>query len=282
MGIKTKAYVDCCKHYGGGDNAFGYLMISIRENRYCLNVAREHCSNGIYFIIDIASLTFTQRCHACKSFCSECFYITRAPFKSNSESGSCNEEERQSCEGIINRMNNRREALITPELLNSDACSTVNVARKKAPPTTSPQAPYTADENPSKVKCAKYGESTRFGLQRTDNSPSFPILLERKRAPPTCSLGSLSQNGEKEQTMKPSLAEVTSTKDNSLKRARPFSSLTSLIIGKKQKVNIFSAQAPASVGNSQSNSKSSQDRESTTTYLQEKDIDISEEYNQDI
>ena len=75
VGIKTKAYVDCCKHYGGGDNAFGYLMISIRENRYCLNVAREHCSNGIYFIIDIASLTFTQRCHACKSFCSEFFIL---------------------------------------------------------------------------------------------------------------------------------------------------------------------------------------------------------------
>ena len=130
-------------------------------------------------------------------------------------------------------MNNRRDQLITPELFNSDACSTVNVARKKAPPTTSPQAPYTADDNPTKAKCAKYGESPRFGLQRSDNSPSSPIVLERKRAPPTCSLGSLSQNGEKEQTRKPSLAEVTSTTDNSqsqapitvgIKRARPFSS----------------------------------------------------------
>ena len=34
-----------------------------------------------------------------------------------------------------------------------------------------------------------------------------------KRAPPTCSLASLSQNSEKEQTMKPSLTEVTLTTD---------------------------------------------------------------------
>ena len=138
VGIKTRAYVDCCKHYGGGNNAFGYLMISIRGNKYCLNVAREHRSNGIYFIIDIARLTFTQRCHACKSFCSESFYITKAPFKSNSESGSCNEEERRCCEAIINRMNNSRNPPIQPQLLNTDACSTVDDARIKAPPTSSP------------------------------------------------------------------------------------------------------------------------------------------------
>ena len=148
-----------------------------------------------------------------------------------------------------------------------------------------------ADENPSKAKYAKYGETTRFGLQRTVNSPSSPIVLARNRAPPTCSLGSLSQNRNKEQTLKPSLAEATSTTDNSqsqtpitvgMKRARTLSSPSSQITGKKQKLNILPAPALASVGNSQNISKSSQDRESTTTYLQEKSIDISDEYNQDI
>ena len=40
-----------------------YFIVSVIGNRYCLNIGREHRSNGIFFSIDLKAQTFKQLCH---------------------------------------------------------------------------------------------------------------------------------------------------------------------------------------------------------------------------
>ena len=51
------------------------IRFEIGGNRYCLNKARQHKSNHIYFIVDIKYSCFRQYCHddECKSFVSSAF-----------------------------------------------------------------------------------------------------------------------------------------------------------------------------------------------------------------
>ena len=46
------------------------FVVSICGNRFCLNIGREHKSNGIYFIVDLTNCTFKQHCHdpECRTF----------------------------------------------------------------------------------------------------------------------------------------------------------------------------------------------------------------------
>lgn len=39
------------------------LLVDIVNNRYCNNIGREHKSNGVYYVINTATMTHQQRCH---------------------------------------------------------------------------------------------------------------------------------------------------------------------------------------------------------------------------
>ena len=38
------------------------LILKVIEIKFCLNALRQHKSNGIYFVVDIAKFNFSQRC----------------------------------------------------------------------------------------------------------------------------------------------------------------------------------------------------------------------------
>jgi hypothetical protein len=50
------------------------LLLNLRGNRFCGNVGREHRSNGVYCIVDLAGGTWHQRCYdpECRGYRSEC------------------------------------------------------------------------------------------------------------------------------------------------------------------------------------------------------------------
>ncbi|KAG5494181.1 hypothetical protein GH5_02171 [Leishmania sp. Ghana 2012 LV757] len=39
-----------------------YLSFTVRGTRYCQNVGREHRSNNVYVVVDVAQMTFVQKC----------------------------------------------------------------------------------------------------------------------------------------------------------------------------------------------------------------------------
>jgi len=39
------------------------LLLSMRGSRWCGNVARHHRSNGIYYVVDLATGTWWQKCY---------------------------------------------------------------------------------------------------------------------------------------------------------------------------------------------------------------------------
>ena len=58
------------------------LIVTVRGNRFCMNVRKQHKSNSIYFVVDIENYCYNQRCHneECKHFRSESFNLDPALF----------------------------------------------------------------------------------------------------------------------------------------------------------------------------------------------------------
>ena len=44
------------------------ILYSIGGRRFCANVKRDHTSNHIFIVCDLAKMTMTQHCHSCKGF----------------------------------------------------------------------------------------------------------------------------------------------------------------------------------------------------------------------
>lgn len=57
------------------------ILYSVGGSRFCLNVKREHSSNHIYFICDLAKMTMAQFCHSCVGFRSEETVIPASVFQ---------------------------------------------------------------------------------------------------------------------------------------------------------------------------------------------------------
>jgi hypothetical protein len=58
--------------------AIGHVLYNIVDNRFCLNVGREHKSNGIYFVCHLAQGLYYQKCYDaadCPNFRSPAFHI---------------------------------------------------------------------------------------------------------------------------------------------------------------------------------------------------------------
>ena len=58
-----RGYVNWASYRGRSTTHKGYLVISILKNKFCTNVMRSHKSNGIYFVLDLQTNTFIQKCH---------------------------------------------------------------------------------------------------------------------------------------------------------------------------------------------------------------------------
>ena len=58
-----RGYVNWASYRRRSTTHEGYLVISILKNKFCTNVMRSHKSNGIYFVLDLETNTFIQKCH---------------------------------------------------------------------------------------------------------------------------------------------------------------------------------------------------------------------------
>ena len=130
---------------------------------------------------------------------------------------------------------------------------------------SSAQAPSIADDCESQAKSTKYEETSTNSLEKKDNiSNDGCKKLKRKvrsdvqkRVSDFSSL--LTRSLFNEKVFEVEAGQKSSPITISKKRARPSSSLSSRIFGKKQKVNLFSAEAHVTVDDCQSNCKSSKD-----------------------
>lgn len=58
------------------------LVISVYGNKFCKNIRKSHRHNGIFFIIDVKNMCFTQTCHSnlCNKFRSRSIRLDPALF----------------------------------------------------------------------------------------------------------------------------------------------------------------------------------------------------------
>ena len=59
--FKHNAKVTCVRQRTD-DNGNTIIHITITGNRYCLNIGREHRSNGIYFVVNERANVYHQKC----------------------------------------------------------------------------------------------------------------------------------------------------------------------------------------------------------------------------
>ena len=73
-----RGYVNWVSYRGSSSTHKGYLVISILKNRFCVNIMRSHKSNGIYFVLDLETKSFIQRCHdrSCRNYSSPSVELT--------------------------------------------------------------------------------------------------------------------------------------------------------------------------------------------------------------
>ena len=58
------------------------IVISVYGNKYCKNIRKSHTNNGIFFIINVVNMSFTQTCHSnlCNKFRSRSIGLDPALF----------------------------------------------------------------------------------------------------------------------------------------------------------------------------------------------------------
>eukprot|EP00669_Euglena_mutabilis_P010757 TRINITY_DN5470_c0_g1_i1.p1 TRINITY_DN5470_c0_g1~~TRINITY_DN5470_c0_g1_i1.p1 ORF type:complete len:468 (-),score=63.12 TRINITY_DN5470_c0_g1_i1:127-1404(-) len=72
--------------------AIGHVLYNIVDNRFCLNVGREHKSNSIYFVCHLAQGLYYQKCYDaadCPNFRSPAFHIPPEVLPRCTKDGPC-------------------------------------------------------------------------------------------------------------------------------------------------------------------------------------------------
>lgn len=155
------------------------MVISIRNNRFCLNVGREHQSNGIFFVLDVERLIFTQRCHACKFYVSKPFHIVKELVQSKNNPAGHDTGHIPRCEhALIAKMIEKEQIMVDRTGYRADSCKSFSNSRypvlvggKRALETNSSNSD-THRQKRARPSCeAKPGnDSVYFGRKRESNS----------------------------------------------------------------------------------------------------------------
>lgn len=69
----SKAYLSKVTECFDREGNLHKLLLNVGGNRFCYNIKRQHKSNHIYFVVDIAEGSYYQRCHdiTCRRFMSQ-------------------------------------------------------------------------------------------------------------------------------------------------------------------------------------------------------------------
>ena len=75
--ISINGRVNRVINLNSNDGKVAKMVISIVGNKYCLHKKRRHKSNNIYFIVNLLTMTYQQRCHDhdCLHFSSRDFLL---------------------------------------------------------------------------------------------------------------------------------------------------------------------------------------------------------------